>query len=182
LSWVGVMENQFEKQRQARLIQVAYCAVMAALVAIATALVQIPVPATKGYLNFGDIMIFVSALVFGPIIGGFAGSVGSSLSDVATGYAYFAPYTFLIKGIEGTLAGLISNRKNVRRDIIAVVFAGTEMVTGYFLAEFFPLQIGWAASAEVPVNILQIAVGGLIGIPLASIIRRRLPQPWKMKK
>lgn len=182
MSWVGVMENQFEKQRQARLIQVAYCGVMAALVAIATALVQIPVPATKGYLNFGDIIIFVSALVFGPIIGGFAGSVGSSISDVATGYAYFAPYTFLIKGIEGTLAGLISNRKNVRRDIIAVVFAGTEMVTGYFLAEFFPLQIGWAALAEVPVNIVQIAVGGLIGIPLASIIRRRLPEQWKAKK
>jgi uncharacterized membrane protein len=60
-----------------RLIQVAYCAVMAALVAIATALVQIPVPATEGYLDFGDILIFVSAPVFArAIIGGFVGSVG----------------------------------------------------------------------------------------------------------
>ena len=176
------MENQSEKKRQERLIQVAFCGVMAALVAIATAVVQIPIPATHGYLNFGDIMIFVSAMVFGPIVGGFAGSVGSSISDVATGYAYFAPYTFLVKGIEGTLAGLISNRKTIGRDIIAVVFAGTEMVVGYFLAEFFPLQIGWAALGEVPINIVQIVVGGLIGVPLASIIRKRLPETWKTKK
>ena len=54
---------------------VAQAGIMAALVAVATFLVQIPIPATKGYLNFGDIVIFVSALTFGPIVGGFAGGV-----------------------------------------------------------------------------------------------------------
>ena len=106
---------------------------MAALVAVATFLVQVPIPATKGYLNFGDIMIFVSALTFGPIVGGFAGGVGSAISDVASGYAYFAPFTLIIKGAEGLIAGLISNRLSRKRDIIAVVVAGVEMVSGYFL-------------------------------------------------
>lgn len=152
---------------------------MAALVTVATFFVQIPNPATRGYINFGDIMIFVSALTFGPIVGGIAGSIGSSLADIATGYGYFAPFTFIIKGAEGIIAGLISNRKSVKRDVLAVILAGSEMITGYFLAEFFPLQFGWAAVTELPGNISQIVVGSAIGIPIALLIRRRLPETWR---
>ena len=172
------MEARFEKQRLV-LLQAVFSGVFAALVAVATVFVQIPNPPTRGYINFGDIMIFVSALTFGPVVGGFAGSIGSSIADIASGFAYFAPFTFVIKGVEGALAGLISNRKSIRRDIIAVVFAGAEMVTGYFLAEFFPLQFGWAALTEVPGNISQILVGALVGVPTAIIIRRRLAQLGK---
>lgn len=152
---------------------------MAALVAVATFLVQIPIPATKGYLNFGDIMIFVGALVFGPIVGGFAGGVGSAISDVSGGYVTFAPFTLVIKGFEGIIAGLISNRLSKRRDVLAVVIAGIEMVLGYFLAEFFGLSEGWAAATEVPFNVLQIVAGGIIGVPIAIILSRRLPESWK---
>src|SRR3990170_8576777 len=137
------MGAQFKRQ-DVVLIQAALSGVMAALVAIATFIVQIPNPATRGYINFGDIMIFISALSFGPIVGGFAGSVGSSIADIVSGYGYFAPFTFVIKGIEGVIAGLISNRVSIRRDVLAVIFAGSEMIIGYFLAEFFPLQLGWA--------------------------------------
>lgn len=169
------MGTQFKRQ-DVVLIQAALSGIMAALVAIATFIVQIPNPATRGFINFGDIMIFVSALSFGPIVGGFAGSVGSAIADVASGYGYFAPFTFVIKGIEGALAGFISNRTSVPRDVLAVVIAGAEMITGYFLAEFFPLQFEWAALTEVPGNISQILVGGFIGVPLAIIIRKRLPE------
>ena len=172
------MEARFEKQRL-MLLQAIFSGVFAALVAVATVFVQIPNPPTRGYINFGDIMIFVSALTFGPVVGGLAGSIGSSIADVASGFAYFAPFTFVIKGVEGALAGWISNRKSVRRDIIAVIFAGAEMVTGYFLVEFFPLQFGWAALTEVPGNISQIIIGALVGVPTAIIIRRRLAQLGK---
>ena len=60
-----------------------------------------------------------------------------------------------------------------------MVIAGAEMVTGYFLAEFFGLSEGWAALGEVPFNILQIAVGGIIGIPIAIILIKRLPEAWR---
>ena len=175
------MEKRFENQ-QSVLLQMVFSGVMSALVAIATFIVQIPNPATRGYINLGDIMIFVSALTFGPIVGSLAGSIGSSIADVASGYSYFAPFTFVIKGAEGAIAGLISNKKKMRRDVLAVIFAGSEMITGYFLAEFFPLQLGWAALTEVPGNISQILVGGLVGIPTAVIIRRRLPELWKKAK
>ncbi|MGD0495218.1 MAG: ECF transporter S component [Candidatus Bathyarchaeia archaeon] len=170
------MESRFT------IITAALMGVMAALVAVTTFAVQIYIPATKGYLNFGDIMIFVSALTFGPVVGGFAGGVGSAISDVLGGYAYFAPSTLVVKGVEGFIAGLIANRISYRRDVLAVIIAGAEMITGYFLAEFFPLQEGWAALGEVPANILQIVVGGLVGLPIALIIRRRLPEILKPTK
>jgi uncharacterized membrane protein len=170
------MENRFSK------ITATLMGVMAALVAVTTFAVQIPIPATNGYLNFGDIMIFVSALTFGPLIGGFAGGVGSAISDVLGGYANYAPYTLVIKGVEGVIAGLISNRISYRRDVLAVIIAGAEMISGYFLAEFFPLQHGWAALGEVPLNILQIVAGGLVGLPIALIIRKRLPEILKPAK
>jgi len=165
-----------QTRQEVVLVEAAVSGIMAALVAVATFIVQIPNPATRGYINFGDIMIFISALTFGPIVGGAAGSVGSAIADVISGYGYFAPFTFLIKGTEGALAGLVSNKKSVSRDALAVVVAGAEMITGYFLAEFFPLQLGWAALTEVPGNVSQILIGGVIGVPISIIIRKRLPE------
>ncbi|MGO8807428.1 MAG: ECF transporter S component [Candidatus Bathyarchaeia archaeon] len=160
-------------------LTVAQAGIMAALVAVATYAVQVPIPATKGYLNFGDIMIFVSALTFGPLVGSFAGGVGSALSDVAGGYAStYAPFTLIIKGAEGIIVGLIAKRGSRKRSILAVAVAGVEMVSGYFLAEFFGLSLGWAAATEVPFNILQIVAGGVIGIPIAVILWKRLPEAW----
>ncbi len=172
------LTHQHNFQRKRIALIVARASIMTALVTAGTMLIQIYNPATRGYLNFGDIMIFVSALTFGPTSGGFAGGVGSALSDALSGYGYFAPFTLVIKGLEGVTAGLISNRNKAWRDIIAVTVAGAVMVGGYFLAEFFPLQLGWAALAEVPGNITQVVVGAVFGIPIALVLRRRLPEAW----
>ncbi len=167
------------RHKRFTLLQLALAGIMAALVTVATFSVRIPIPATSGYLNFGDIMIFVSALMFGPVVGGLAGSIGSALSDVIGGYGSFVPFTFVIKGAEGAIAGFISNRVSIRRDVLATVFASSEMVIGYFLAEFFPLQFGWGAVGEVPFNILQVAVGAGVGIPITLVLRKRLPEAWR---
>ena len=174
--WCEKVQNEQGQQRISLIV--AQAGVMAALTAVLTAFPQVYIPATRGYLNFGDIMIFVSAFTFGPIVGGFAGGIGSAISDVATGYAYFSPFTLVIKGLEGLIAGLISNRMSEKRNILAVIVAGVEMVSGYFLAEFFGLSEGWTALTEVPANILQIVVGGTVGIGIAILLRRRLPEVW----
>jgi len=45
-------------------------------------------------------MIFISALTFGIFIGGLTDGIGSSLSDVISGYAFNAPFTLVMKGAE----------------------------------------------------------------------------------
>lgn len=155
------------------LIQVSLGAVMAALVCVTTLFIRIPNP-MGGYFNVGDVVIFISALTLGPLVGGVAGGLGSSLADLI-GYPVFAPFTLIIKGLEGFIAGLITNKKSVLRDVLAVVVAGTEMILGYFLTEFYLWGIG-DALAEIPGNIGQIAIGGLLGIPIAMVLRKRLPE------
>ena len=159
--------------KQKAVIQLSLIAIMSALVTVGTYVVRIPNP-MGGYFNVGDVMIFVTALTFNPIIGGAAGGLGSAIADII-GFPLFAIPTLFIKGLEGLLASLITNKKSVFRDLLAVVAAGTEMVIGYFLVEVYLWDIG-AALAEVPFNIAQIAIGGLVGIPIALILRRRLPQ------
>ena len=160
-------------KKQKAVIQLSLMAIMSALVAVGTLIVRIPNP-MGGYFNVGDVMIFVTALTFNLLIGGVAGGLGSAIADII-GFPLFAIPTLVIKGLEGLLASLITNKKNVFRDVLAVVAAGTEMVTGYFLVELYLWGIG-GALAEVPANIAQVTIGGLVGIPIALVLRRRLPE------
>ena len=162
---------------QKAVIQLSLMAVMSALVTVGTLIVQIP-NGMGGYFNVGDVMIFVTALTFNPIIGGIAGGLGSAIADMI-GYPLFALPTLVIKGFEGLIASLIANKKTIFRDILAVVAAGTEMVAGYFLVEIYLYGVT-GAIVEIPANIAQIAIGGLIGIPVALVLRRRLPEILKV--
>ena len=160
------------------LTQISLMTVMAALVAVGTFIVRIPNP-MGGYFNVGDVMVFVAALTFNPVVGGFAGGVGSAIADMI-GFPLFALPTLVIKGLEGLLAGMITNKKSVFRDVIAVVVAGSEMIIGYFLVE--SILLGWGlggAIAELPGNIVQVVVGGILGIPIALIIRKNIPRMLK---
>lgn len=130
-------------------------------------------------------MIFAFAFTFGPVIGGISGAVGSSLSDALGGFGTFAPFTFIIKGLEGFLAGLISQRQFRGRALFGWVVGSIVMVVGYFLAESYLISLVFgssdftgivAASGEVPINILQVVAGGLVGIPLSLALKRVLKQ------
>lgn len=154
-------------------IPVSLVAIMSTLVTVGTLIFRIPNP-MGGYFNVGDVMIFVAALTFGPFVGGVAGGLGSAVADVI-GFPLFAVPTLVIKGVEGLFAGLITNKKDVYRDVLAVVVAGIEMIVGYFLVELYLWGIGGALT-EVPANIAQILIGGLVGVPVALVLRKRLPQ------
>ena len=55
--------------------------IFAAFTRALTFIVPITIPATQGYINLGDIGVMISGLLFGPIIGGIAGGIGSALAD-----------------------------------------------------------------------------------------------------
>lgn len=157
--------------------RLAIAAALAATTTVATMLVQIPVPPTRGYLNFGEILVFTSALLFGRFVGGLAGGIGSAVADIITGYGYFAPYTLVIKGLEGFLAGAIRDGKTTRRDILGWLVGALVMVSGYFLAEAYIMGFGVpAALVEVPGNTIQVLSGAIVAIPLARGLRNRIPK------
>jgi len=88
----------------------AVTAVFTALVCVVTIIFSIYVPATQGFFNIGESMVFLSALLFGPLVGAFAGGVGSMLADLLLGYPHYAPATLIIKACEGAVVGTVKKR------------------------------------------------------------------------
>ena len=81
---------------------------VAMLTALACVLTIVPkVPIGGGYVHFGDCIIYVAAMILGPIPGAIVGAIGHSLADFISGYPIFCIPTFIIKGIMGFAIGKI---------------------------------------------------------------------------
>lgn len=91
--------------------EVAMVGLFAALICVATIILKVDIPQTKGYFNVGDSMVFLTSLLLGQRVGGLAGGLGSMLADIILGAPWYAPGTFIIKGIEGFVTGRISKRR-----------------------------------------------------------------------
>jgi uncharacterized membrane protein len=156
--------------------EVAVTAVMTALTAVVTYFTGslFPFPITGGYLNLGDALVMLSGLLFGARVGGFAGGVGSALSDAILA-PYYAPLTLLIKGTEGYLAGLIGNDRKLSRRIAGVVAGAIAMLVGYFSVEAPLINVGAAFGELITINWIQVAVGGIVAILLAQAVVRAYP-------
>ncbi|HDM88387.1 MAG TPA: hypothetical protein ENG65_00140 [Candidatus Bathyarchaeota archaeon] len=87
---------------------VASAAIFTSFVCIATILFSVYIPSTEGFFNIGESMVFLSALLFGPYVGAFAGGVGSMLADLILGYPHYAPATLVIKACEGFIVGFLA--------------------------------------------------------------------------
>jgi uncharacterized membrane protein len=154
---------------------IALTAVMTAATAAVTMVISIPFPPTRGYLNLGDVMVMLSGLLFGAQIGGFAGGVGSAISDALLGYGYFAPLTLFIKGIEGFLTGLIGNSKRFSMKIAGVTAGAIAMLVGYFSVETPLYGVGPAFAELSLVNSIQVTVGATVSLAVAHVIFRTYP-------
>jgi uncharacterized membrane protein len=156
--------------------RIAVIAVLIAVVAALTFAIQFPIPATGGYIHFGDVGVFFSALAFGPVIGGIAGGVGCAISDVLSGYAAWAPLTLVAHGLQGVIAGALGYKKRIRGMIVASIAGALVLVASYFLGEWFIYGLGFGgALAEVWPNVIQAGSGVVLGIPLLLAVRKAYP-------
>lgn len=166
--------------------------VMTALVCVCTILFQIPIPATGGYFNVGEAVIYITAILFGPIVGGIAGGVGAALADLMGPYSYYAPGTLVIKFCEGFIIGLIifvirsKDWKPWKEHFVvisAVIIGGLVMVAGYWAYEAYILGLGPIIPlGEVPANLVQVGIGTVVAIPASLAIQKALEINRVVKK
>ena len=144
-------------------------ALMAALTYVATMVVRIPSP-MNGYVNLGDCFVLLSGWLLGPWYGGAAAGIGYLLS----GYGYYAPGTFVIKGLDALVAALIF--KAMGRTSAAAIVSGVVgeiiMVVGYFGYAGLLLGKGIGAAASIPGNLVQAAMGLVIGFVLLKVMQK----------
>jgi uncharacterized membrane protein len=139
--------------------EITLTALSAAFVTVATMLIRIPHPLTKGYINIGDAAVVAVAMVLGKRLGWLAGGLGSALADLLGGYAHWAPWTFLIKSVEGYIVS--TSDAKAKFDWRWIVGPAL-MVLGYFVVEIFMYGTA-AALAEIPGNAFQGLVGAVVG-------------------
>lgn len=158
--------------RHDRLFKLILAALMAALSCVATMLIQIPIPATNGYINLGDGVVLLGAFLLGSVYGFATGGIGSMLADIILGYAVFAPGSFLIKGLSAYVAARVLDALRPSRFAACAAGAAGEavMVTGYFAYEALALGYGSAAVGSVPGN----AVQGAAGVAAAAVLYKAL--------
>lgn len=148
-------------------------AVLAALSCVATMVIQIPSP-MNGYVNLGDCFVLLSGWLLGPWWGAAAGGIGSMLADLLLGYGHYAPGTLIIKGVMALVAALIFKafRKNGAGALVSGVVAEIIMVAGYFGYAGLLLGKGIGAAASIPGNLVQGAMGMVIGLVLLVVLKR----------
>lgn len=155
-----------------RMVTAALCA---ALCCTATMVIRVPSP-TGGYKNLGDCFVLVSAWLLGPWWGGAAAGIGSALSDLFSGYAYYVPGTLLVKGLMAVVAALLYRPLSARSPLAASVVSGLAgaaiMVAGYF--GYATLVLGKWESAGVSAlgNVVQGGIGLCTAVVLWAFLRR----------
>lgn len=152
---------------------VAMSAVFAAATTIGTMVITIPVG--PGVFNVGEIVIYTAAFLFGGIVGGIAGGVGAAAADILLGFGIWAPITFLVKGLEGFVVGQLAG-ETMQSKAIAVALGAPFMIVGYFIAAYYFFGGPYAVGSELPMDLIQAAVGYAVAAPLSHALQDRLPR------
>ena len=141
-------------------------ALAAAVVCVATMVIQIPIP--LGYMHLGNCCILLISVYFGNPVGMLAGGIGSALADLLTGYPQWVLPTLLIKSFMGYAVARISQQDGQRdgvrriRTCVGAAFGIVIMVSGYTFSGCILYGSVAAGLAQVP----GLTLEGVIGFAL----------------
>ena len=149
------------------------CAIFAAIICVVTTFVAVPAPAI-GNINLGDIFILCAAWLLGPF-GAISASIGACLADLFSGFAIYAPATFVIKALMALTCyyTYICLEKVIKKQfvprLISAVLAESVMVLGYFVYESLIYGVT-SALASIPFNLIQGSICLVIGTACSLLL------------
>ena len=146
-------------------------AIPAALCCVLTTVVQIPVP-TAGYIHFGDVFVLLSGWLLG-LPGIIAAGIGSMFADIFSGFASYAPVTFLDKAATAAVAWVMLTflRKLLPKKltfvglILSAILGELVMAAGYIAYEWFLYGFGKAI-----LNLIPYLIKGGVSVILACLL------------
>ena len=173
---IGIFKKEgFSMKSKNATQKIVLASMFAALACVATMVIKIPSP-LKGYMNLGDCVVLTAGWMLSPLYGFLAAGLGSALADLFSGYAVYAPATFLIKGLMALAAWYIYKILNKKINssvsrIISGFIAELIMIFGYYVFEGF--LYGFSASlVNIPANAVQGAAGLILGVVLIKIFEK----------
>ncbi|HYT27909.1 MAG TPA: ECF transporter S component [Ktedonobacteraceae bacterium] len=160
--------------------QVVYMALGAALYAGLTLPTNLlPVPSAGNVsLRPAIVIPLFFGVVFGPVVGFFAGAIGNTISDLISGYG-IVWFWELGNGILGLIAGLAfywtwGYYRSTRNIVIAEIFSAVGIVVGLGIAAYsdiwvYKLSVAGATSELVAAGGTDL-VNGLILLPILLVV------------
>ena len=131
------------------------------LLLLLTVLLVVPV-GNFGYLNVSDFIIVMVCQFLKPEIGMLYASSATALADIILGYSYFAPYTFVIRALQGWFIGFASKR-NINR-ILIVIMSGCIVLFGYAFAAYFMYGSWQVALLSMRENTIQVGICSVLSL------------------
>lgn len=146
--------------------------ILVAITVLMTTIISIPIVGGNGYVNLGDMVIFVTAMLLNRKSAFIVGGLGSFLADMILGYGIYAPASFIIKGLEGFLAGsLLKSAIGKKYPLFATLVAGIWMAFGYYLFESI-LYGAKGALASIPANLIQGVLGAVVSVVVYEALKK----------
>ena len=176
--------------RDSRVYNVVMTAMMMCLVMVAILLLRVPIPFTQGYVNLSDAMVFMAVIILGWKYGALAAGLGSMLGDVLSGFAMWAPWSFVIKALMAIIFAMviqtvsrgrkadsagranISEKKYLSAEIAGMILAGAFMAAAYWFAEGIMYGNWVVAALGIPWNIGQALVGACLAVILNTALTK----------
>jgi uncharacterized membrane protein len=141
--------------------------------------IKLPIMGNGGLIHLGNVPLFIAALIYGRKTGAIAGAFGMAFFDLISGWTAWAPFTFVIVGTMGYLAGLIAEKKPGKKELVyalAVVVALIIKIVGYYFTEVI-LYGNWIQPfGSIPGNVMQVVIAGIIVVPIAGRLKKRAVQ------
>lgn len=165
----------------ARTFNLILTSMLIALVFVATLLlnIKLPITANGGLVHLGTAMLFIVSILFGPKKGAAAGAVGMGLFDLVSGWTLWAPFTFLIRGLQGYIVGKVAwsrghNGNSFGFNLLGTIISTPFMIAGYYLCEAILFRSWIIPLASIPGDIVQIVIGIAVAIP-ACVVLKKIP-------
>lgn len=151
----------------------------AVLTAMNVALSSFGMPVPGGHLYLNDIIIVFAALLLDPLAAFCVGGIGAFLGDLIF---YPAPMfvSLVTHGIQAVVISLLARRAGERKGLAigGAALGAVIMVVGYTLGRAFIYSTPAYAVLKLPFQILQAAVGAVVGCllrwrvkPLAKLVQ-----------
>ncbi len=176
--------------------QTAFVGIMAALVYVTSAYLQINIPTAIGStrLHMGNVMCLLSGLLLGPVQGGLAAGIGSMFFDLTNPlYIASAPFTFVFKFLMAWLCGIIAHKcgKEVLwKTILGAILGAVAYVILYlgksFIEDHFVLGLPLNAvmltiSQKGLVSTVNGIIAAAVSVPLYATLNPLLRRAGLLK-
>ncbi len=144
---------------------------LAAIIFILTFInIKLPISINGGLIHLGGVGLIVASYILMPKNAGLAAGIGMGLFDILGGYTIWAPFTFVIRFIQGYITSKLLTKKGGKNEIIALILSSIIAIVGYYIAEVILYGNFIAPLTSIPGEVILSVAGISIGLPLSKIL------------